>query len=357
MEFIDDLDLKDEIQKVNEDFCFKNHSFKDKILDEKNRNIINEQKDFETNAKVLNKLYNKEVCLQNPCFQFFIKFKNMEKLKKYFFILILNYLKIIGNKEEINYYILLYYLNKNYFNDIEITHIDEIINNIVNVDEIVVENKNILNIIKYSHKILDINEIEDIKKIVNELICINTTKPKITNCFDNTNEYYKDLLNELFYKIKKLENIPHILFRNDIRNYWCSIIKLFSILIQPNHLENSIVKITFYFIVKLIDNDLDFLEKKDFLSNNLYAILDVIFKDKRLFLLYPEISYLLNDNQEIYNIFLCEKNEEHFYSIIENDIEKLNFKQFQNDDIYRNIKKFNFKNIFLSMTAEYVAEK
>jgi hypothetical protein len=168
------------------------------------------------------------------------------------FILILNYLKIISNDEKINYYILLFYLNKKYFTEIGIAHMDEIIKNIESVNEIVVKNKNVLNILKYSLIILNVKELEGIKKITNELIYFEPTKPKVTDCFDDTNKYYEDLLNELLYKIKKLEKIPKINSRTEIKNYWCSIIELLYILIQPKDLENNIIKINFYFIVKLI---------------------------------------------------------------------------------------------------------
>ena len=352
------MNINDEFEKVNKDFCFIYHLFEDEIINENNKsNNINEKQDFETNLEEFNKFYDTEKCLQNPCFKFFIKYDDMNKLKQYFFILILNYLKVVDNDEKINYYILLYYLNKNYFNEIEIVHIDKIIKNIERMDEIVVENKNALNILKYSLKILNTKETEDIKKITNELISFESTKPKVTDCFDDTNKYYEDLLNELLYKIKKLEKIPKINSRTEIKNYWCSIIELLSILIQPKDLENNIVKIIFYFIIKLIDVDLDFLVTREFLSNNLYTLLDVIFKEKSEFLLYPEIPYLINNNQDIYNFFLCDKNEEYFYSIIENDIENMNLKIFQQDDIYKNMKKYKFRNIFISMTSEYVAEK
>ena len=356
--FIKGMNLNDEIEKINKDFCFIYHLFEDEIINEKNRhNNINEKQDFENNLEEFKEFYDTEECFQNPCFKFFIKFEeDMKKLKQYFFILILNYLKIIDNDERVNYYILLFYLNKNYFSEIEIAHIDKAFKNIENVDELVVENKNVLYILKYSLIILNAKEIEDIKKITNELISFESTKPKVTDCFDDTNIYYEDLLNEFLYKVKNLEKIPKINSRTEIKNYWCSIIELLSILIQPKDLENNIVKIIFYFIVKLIDVDLDFLVKKDFLSNNLYTLLDVIFKDKSELLLYPEISYLLNNNQDIYNFFLCDKNEEYFYLLIENDIENMNL-IFQQDDIYKNMKKFKFRNIFISMIAEYVAEK
>jgi hypothetical protein len=247
------MNLNDEFEKINTDFCFIYHLFEDEIINENNKsNNINEKQDFETNLEEFNKFYDTEKCLQNPCFKFFIKYDDMNKLKQYFFILILNYLKVVDNDEKINYYILLYYLNKNYFNEIEIVHIDKIIKNIERMDEIVVGNKNALNILKYSLKILNTKETEDIKKITNELISFESTKPKVTDCFDDTNKYYEDLLNELLYKIKKLEKIPKINSRTEIKNYWCSIIELLYILIQPKDLENNIIKINFYFIVKLI---------------------------------------------------------------------------------------------------------
>ena len=225
----------------------------------------------------------------------------MSKFNKYFFILILNYLKVIDNNKEINIYILLYYLYKRYFIDIKISHINkkiEIIKKEVEMNE--AKNKNVHDILNYSLKILDAKNKEDIKKIANELSSINITEPKFVNCFDNSNEYYKDLLNELFYKIQKLEKCPSIHHLYEIKNYWCSIIKILSILIHQNDIENYIIKIIFYFIVKLFDKDLKFIQEKEFLSNNLYVILDLIFKVKKEIFLYPEISYLLNDNQDIH---------------------------------------------------------
>ena len=295
-----EMDLNDEIEKINKDFCLIYSSFEDEIINEKNKNIISVKQDFESNLSKFNRCYKKEECLHNPCFSFFFNFENMDTIKQYFFILILNYLKEIDSNEHINYYILLYYLNQNYFSHIEIDLTNRIIKQIENMDEIGVKNTDVLDLLKYSQKILEVNKIEDIKKISNELSSIKTAKPKVINCFDNTNEYYKDLLNELFYKIKKLEKIPQIIFNINRKNYWLSIIKLLSILLRPNHLEDSFVKMIFYFITKIFDKDLDFLEEKDFLSNNLYAMLDVIFQDEKQFLLFPEISYLLNDNLDIY---------------------------------------------------------
>jgi len=225
------------------------------------------------------------------------------------------------------------------------------------MDETGVKNTDILDLLKYSQKILEVNKIEDIKKISNELSSIKTAKPKVINCFDNTNEYYKDLLNELFYKIKKLEKIPQIIFNINRKNYWLSIIKLLSILLKPNHLEDSFVKMIFYFITKIFDKDLDFLEEKDFLSNNLYAMLDVIFQDEKQLLLFPEISYLLNDNKDIYNCFLCEENEEHFYNMIENDIEKKYPNKFNHNNIYKNMKNFKNRKFYISMIIEYIVQK
>ena len=358
MKFRFELNFEDEIKKINKDFCFIYHSFEEKILDEKNKNIINEKKDFNTNIDAFYELDYKENCFKNPCFKFFTKFIDMSKLHKYFCILILNYLKAIDNNNEINNYILLYYLYKRYFNDIIISQIDkkiEIIEKEVEMNE--VKNKNVHDILIYSLKILDAKNKEDIKKIANELILINNTEPKMVNFFDNSNEYYKDLLNELFYKIKKLEKCPEINYSYEIKNYWCSIIKIISIIIQQNDIENIIVKIIFYFIVKLMDDNLKLLQEKEFLSNNLYVILDLIFKDKRVLFLYPEISYLLNDNQDIYNFFLCEKNEEYFFNMIENYIEETNLMKIKSDEIYKIMKNINYKNIFISITAEYILEK
>ena len=170
------MDLNDEINKINKDFCIIYGSFEEEIGNEKNKNIIiSVEQDFESNLSAFNDIYYEEECFHNPCFNFFFKFGDMNKFRQYFFILILNYLKIIDNSEKMNYYILLYYLNKNYFNELEINHIDEIIKNIERVNEVVVENKDALNILKYSLIILNTKKLEDIKNKANEWI---SSEPK-----------------------------------------------------------------------------------------------------------------------------------------------------------------------------------
>ena len=75
------------------------------------------------------------------------------------------------------------------------------------------------------------------------------------------------------------------------------------------------------FIVDLLNDKLDFRIEDDFISNMINDLLKNIFKNKLDTLLYPEISFLLNNNRDIYDIFLKgEVGKKKFYSSVEKDI-------------------------------------
>ena len=275
----------------------------------------------------------------------------------YFFILINKYLKMYDKNQDFqNLYTLLYYLSKiPYFTDNNTYKIKEIIENIeeeVNNDKI--KNDNISNIINYSLRVLSANSFEDIKNISDNINSEDIYNPKIIDFFDDSEKYYKDLLNELFFKIKNLKEKPTIFLHNQKKNYWLCIIKLIEILINQNNIDNSIMKIIFYFIVKLLDERLDFLIEEDFISNNLYTLLDEIFSKEKIILLYPEIAYLLNDDEKIYNNFLTEEHEENFYNMLVCDLEEYQSKEFKQDTIYKNLKDYKYKNFFISIIIEYL---
>ena len=327
--FIRKLNFDKEIKEINNDLCILLNKFA------KDENAVNNN--FHENVENLKQFYEEEEYYKRPYFN--------------------KYLKIIDKKQDtINLYILLYYLNKNnYFNNNEKYKIKEIIESIEKeVKNNKVENNDVLNIINYSLKILNANSFEDIKKISDNLESKNIYKPKIIDCFENSDKYYRDLLNELFFKIKNLKKVPTIFNYKDKKNYWWCIIKLIEILIGQNDINNSIIKIIFYFIIKLLDEKLDFLIEKDFISNNLYTLLDEIFSKKKIILLYPEIACLLNDNKLVYNYFLTGQNEEIFYNILEDKLEEYQAKEFKQEETYTNLKDYKYKHFFISIIIEYL---
>ena len=301
-----------------------------------------------------------------PYLEFFNNFMNISLKDKYYYILVINYLKKVINKDDnskiANLYSLINYLKINNNNTKDLS--TKIINNYYNIKNNRVNeltNISVKNILQYSLKSLKINDISDIKVIANEIDNSNKDKsfrnrPIITEKFDKINEYYKDLENELYYIIINKTNYFEINSHFQQRNYWCCIIQLLNLLLDDDNIKNPTIKILFYNIVKLFDKIMDFRIEKDFISN-IINLLFILFKSKLDHFLYPEISYLLNNNEIIYEIFLKNENEK----ILLSEIEKLVIPYFPDEFIknydINNMKKFELKNEFFSIFYDFFNEK
>ena len=342
------------INGLNKDLC---ECFNSNYINIENKNEydIKEESSFTKNIGVI-ELLKEELNINKPYLDFFIIFKNEYCLKdKYYYIMIINYLKKFNKNNDVEEKICIYSLLNslkahNYYKK---KCNEEIIKDITKQLSKKLINKDIKNIIKYSLKILTLHSLEDIIKIGKEINNIVYTKPKISNEFNNSEEYYKDISNNLFYNIKNIKELPNIFYKTQEKKYWCCIIKLLELLLDENIIHDSNIKLIFYFIITLLSDDLGFKIEKEFLSNVINNFICLIFNNKMKILLYPEISFLFNNDKEFYGIFLNSENEEYYYNklddiIIQNYIPNL----FKNKDISL-IKEYQFKNKFLSLFGDY----
>ena len=354
----DDENMSNYINKyingLNKDLC---ECFNSNYINIENKNEydIKEKSNFIKNIGVI-ELLKEELNINKPYLDFFIKFKNECYPKdKYYYIMIINYLKKFNKNNSVEEKICLYTLlnslkTHNYY--IKECN-EETIKDITKELSKKLINKDVKNIIKYSLKILTLHSLEDIIKIGKEINNIVYTKQKISNEFNNSEEYYKDILNNLFYNIKNIKELPNIFYKTQEKKYWCCIIKLLDLLLDENIIHDSNIKLIFYFIITLLSDDLGFKIEKEFLSNVINIFICLIFNNKMNILLYPEISFLFNNDKEFYEIFLNSDNEEYYYNklddiIIQNYIPNL----FKNKDISL-IKEYQFKNKFLSLFGDY----
>ena len=112
---------------------------------------------------------------KNPYFQFFINYMNCSFKEKYYYLLVIKYLKIIIPKDQIiNLYTLMNYLKVEYNMDGLSSEINY--NNIKNNIKNRLTNINAKNILKYSLKALEANCISEIKDIKNHIEEANEDK-------------------------------------------------------------------------------------------------------------------------------------------------------------------------------------
>ena len=171
-------------------------------------------------------------------------------------------------------------------------------------------------ILELSLKLLRSKSKEDLEKVlINVNINSKVEIPKISNNFNNTKEYYKDLYNQLQYYIMEYKNNPKkkickIIYEDFYRVLWLNFIKQLLLNITEKKLEKNHIKIIFYFIVNLFSPDIDTesalefridtipilysqCDIRDFLLNNeyIFQILDKDYLD----------CYTLSENKIKYN--------------------------------------------------------
>lgn len=163
--------IKEEIQKydsiLNKDLCdcfdyYNSRQAEEIEFDIKQTNSFNEN---------LEVLFDLDMNIpKNPYFQFFINYMNCSFKEKYYYLLVIKYLKIIIPKDQIiNLYTLMNYLKVEYNMDGLSSEINY--NNIKNNIKNRLTNINAKNILKYSLKALEANcisEIKDIKSHIEE---------------------------------------------------------------------------------------------------------------------------------------------------------------------------------------------
>jgi hypothetical protein len=130
------------------------------------------------------------------------------------------------------------------------------------------------------------------KKIGEELFDSIPEEPKISDTFDNTNEYYKELKNQLkYYLFQYKTNINKLcpIIGHDIpRILWLNFTRILLLNLGDEDIQKNHIKIIFYFIVNLFNPEID--------NNSLE------FRNDAISMLFPQcpISKQILDFQEIY---------------------------------------------------------
>ena len=271
----------------------------------------------------------------------FIEYNRQNNGKKYLILKIYNYFKIINpfieNKNNTALYLgySLYGIatydsvSKINFNEFRDIQTKRIINN---------DAKNILILAtKFLKEKNYANSLKEFEKI-NFEFSPNTSR--ILNIFEDTEKYYKDLYNQLKfyinqYKIRNNSLIYHgILNKKNSRVLWLNFIKLLLLNLSEGDIHNDNIKIIFYFIVNLINPDID--------SSSLEFREDII---PKLFIQSITEKEIL-DNPEIYQII--DKDYSEYYPRI--DVEN-NYTQTFINMIDENLRN-NFKTTIKRMTSD-----
>ena len=296
----------------------------------------------------------------------FIEYNRQNDGKKFLILKIYNYFKIINpfteNKNNTALYLgySLYgiatydnvlKINFNEFRDIQTKRI---INN---------DAKNILILAtKFLKEKSYANFLKEFEKIYFQF---SPNTSRILNIFEDTENYYKDLYNQLKfyinqYKIRNNSLISHgILNKNNSRVLWLNFIKLLLLNLSEGDIHNDNIKIIFYFIVNLINPDVDssslefredtipklFIQsitEKEILNHpNIYRIIDKEYSEY-----YPRIDVENNFTQAFINM-IDEKLRYNFRISIK---KKTNDKQLE----ITNIGKFS-KNLPFPLLKDYLS--
>lgn len=295
-----------------------------------------------------------------PYLEFFIKFLHSSFVIKYYYILLIKFLKeyentITTDDKIINLYSILNYLNINNESKVEEKILSEfgILKNTATRN---LTNTSVKNILRYSLKILESNYVLDIQNIANA-INYNAKQPVISNDFFKDKEYYKDLEETFYYYIKNINKPLKIMKYSEEKKCWCIIIKMLNILLDDTIIHNQIIKLILHFIIDLFNDKLDFRIEEDFISNIVNELLNNYLKTKLDIILYPEISFLLNNNKDIYDTFLTTDAEEEFYLELEKEIfSQCNANKFEYLNI-KSVKSYKFRNIFIPFFWELLTDK
>ena len=194
-------------------------------------------------------------------------------------------------------------------------------------------------ILELSLKLLSSKSKEDLEKVLNNVnINSNIEKPKISNNFNNTKEYYKDLYDQLKYYIMEYKNNPtkkicKIIYEDFHRVLWLNFNKQLLLNVEEKELEQNHIKIIFFFIANLFFPDIDTESALEFRMDTIPALYSQC-----------KINQFLLDNEYIFQIL--DKDYSYCYSLSEDKrnynqkiINIINKKIIQNNDVIDTRKK------------------
>ena len=168
-----------------------------------------------------------------------------------------------------------------------------------------------------SIKLLKAKSNEEFQNILSkQIINLETESAKISDNFDKTGEYYKDLYEQLNYYLKEYKENPtkktcKIILNNFYRVLWLNFNKILLLNLHQNDIESKHIKVIFYLIVNLFNPEIDINSSLEF-------------KEDTISMLYSQcvIPELLLDNEYIFQIL--DKDYSQYYT---KSKEKIKFNQ------------------------------
>jgi hypothetical protein len=133
--------------------------------------------------------------------------------------------------------------------------------NFYKVNEKRMTNDNAIDILKLSVEILSSKNIGEFNDKLTKVILENGLEPpKISDIFDVTNVYYKDLYLKLKYFLSQYKTgykICEIINKDFSRVLWLNFCKLLLLNLKDEDIANNNIKIIFFLIVNLCSPDTD----------------------------------------------------------------------------------------------------
>ena len=196
-----------------------------------------------------------------------------------------------------------------------------------------------------------------------QAINIDSKEPTISNKFNNTDEYYKELYSQLINLLKKhTENPSNICYplKNDrIKCLWLSYLEILLISLKESQLKENTIKIIFYFIVNIFNPELD-ANSLEFREDAVPLFVSQSLEKQHFLFDYQEIFKLLDDYYQYYsNYNVDSKFEEELidnsYILLNNNYSFSSLKdkyQFMDGEL-KNLKTFE-KKFKLSLLFDYI---
>ena len=249
--------IEDEVLKFEEDIIPTIQTLINTyIIDfEKDIKITDKNPNF---VQIINALKQEKINL--PFYLFgFIEYNQLLNHKKYIIIKIYKYLEVINPHKynDSNYKIFQGYalhglLNYKKLNTINFKNFFDVYNNRMT-------NNIALDILKLSIELLESKNIGELKSKLQNVIFENGLEPpKISDIFDNTNDYYKDLYSKLKYflfQYKTYNKICLIINLDFSRVLWLNFCKLLLLNLKVDDIAKNNIKIIFFLIVNLFCPD------------------------------------------------------------------------------------------------------
>ena len=215
--------------------------------------------------------------------------------------------------------------------------------NFYKVNEKRMTNDNAINILKLSVEILSSKNIGEFNDKLKKVILENGLEPpKISDIFDVTNVYYKDLYLKLKYFLSQYKTgykICEIINKDFSRVLWLNFCKLLLLNLKDEDIANNNIKIIFFLIVNLFSPDTD--------NNSLE------FRNDAVSMLFSQCTFSseILDYQEIYKII--DKDYSNYYpDLLKDDKFTQMFIEEENEKLMKDLE--NDKELKDNLDIKYI---